>query len=141
MAWARCWTSREMSRLQREPSKWTRLGHQGALWLPRQLWQQKDQEIRSMKLLWMVGQSHSCILYITSLDQKYIGKHCTGWHIQITSQDVKNLPNSQGSPLTLNIDLMFSAIEHDKYDWISIYIYICIHSISFNFLYWIIIQD
>lgn len=114
-----------MSRLQREPSKWTRLGHQGALWLPRQLWQQKDQEIRSMRLLWMVGESHTFI-YVSLALIKTTLKETAQDRILVfsltntnKSQDVKNAPNIQGSPLSLNIDLMLYAIEHDEYDWIS----------------------
>lgn len=136
-----------MSRLQREPSKWTRLGHPGALWLPRQQWQQKDQEIRSMKLLWMVGESHTFIYVSLALIKTTLIETAQDRILVFSlkntnkSQDVKNPPNIQGSPSLWNIDSMFYAIELDEYDWISKKIYIYILSSSSIFRYWTVIQD
>lgn len=83
-----------------------------------------------MKLLWMVGESHTFIYVSLALIKTTLIETAQDRILVFSltntnkSQDVKNAPNIQGSPLSLNIDLMLYAIEHDEYDWISKNIYV-----------------
>lgn len=93
-----------------------------------------------MKLLWMVGESHTFIYVSLALIKTTLIETAQDRILVFSlkntnkSQDVKNPPNIQGSPSLWNIDSMFYAIELDEYDWISKKIYIYILSSYFSIL-------